>query len=224
MLSILPDAGIVGGNAESLDARLCRRRCVMQLVVLSAGAGEPSSSRLLADRLGAATKAALADQSCASDLTSIEVWRLGPALLEAITTRTISPELAAAQSAVLAADGLIAVTPVYNGSYSGLFKLFFDALDPRALAGRPVLLGATGGSPRHSLVTEHALLPLFYYFRAEVAPLAVFAASADWGQAGELDFRIEKAADAFARRIIASHPAKELPAEAVLDYDDLLRG
>lgn len=196
----------------------------MQLVVLSAGAGEPSSSRLLADRLGAATQAALADHSCASTLVSIEVRTLGPALLDALTTRTISPELAAAQAAVLAADGLIAVTPVYNGSYSGLFKLFFDALDPRSLAGRPVLLGATGGSPRHSLVTEHALLPLFYYFRAEVAPLAVFAASADWGQQGELSFRIEKAADAFARRIISSHPAKELPAEAVLDYDDLLRG
>ncbi|MCE1173494.1 MAG: NAD(P)H-dependent oxidoreductase [Propionibacteriales bacterium] len=196
----------------------------MQLVVLSAGAGEPSSSRLLADRLGAATQAALADQSCAASLVSVQVRTLGPALLDALTTRTVSPELAAAQEAVLGADGLIAVTPVYNGSYSGLFKLFFDALDPRSLAGRPVLLGATGGSPRHSLVMEHALLPLFYYFRAEVAPLAVYAASADWSQPGELDFRIEKAAAAFARRIISSHPAKELPAEAVLDYDDLLRG
>ncbi len=196
----------------------------MQLVVLSAGAGEPSSSRLLADRLGAATQAALADHSCAASLVSVQVRTLGPALLDALTTRTVSPELAAAQEAVLSADGLIAVTPVYNGSYSGLFKLFFDALDPRSLTGRPVLLGATGGSPRHSLVMEHALLPLFYYFRAEVAPLAVYAANADWSQPGELDFRIEKAADAFARRIISSHPAKELPAEAVLDYDDLLRG
>jgi FMN reductase len=196
----------------------------MQLVVLSAGAGEPSSSRLLGDRLAAATTAALADHSCTASVVHLEVRLLAEDLIAALTRREVSDELAAAQAAVLEADGLIAVTPVYNGSYSGLFKLFFDALDPRALTGRPVLLGANGGSPRHSLVMEHALLPLFYYFRAEVAPLAVYAASADWGQPAELDFRIEKAAGAFARRIISSRPSKALPTEAVQDYDDLLRG
>ncbi len=64
------------------------------------------------------------------------------------------------------ADGVIAVTPVFTASYSGLFKSFFDLIDPTALTGTPVLIGATGGTARHSLVLDHALRPLFAYLRA----------------------------------------------------------
>ena len=78
------------------------------------------------------------------------------------------------------ADGVIAVTPVFNGSYSGLFKLFFDALDEGAMQGRPVLLAATGGTARHSLVIEHAMLPLFYYLKALVATHPVFDYRLSW--------------------------------------------
>jgi FMN reductase len=104
--------------------------------------------------------------------------------------------LAAAFDAVAAADGLIAVTPVFSASYSGLFKSFFDALsvtDENALAGKPVLIGATGGTARHSLVLDHALRPLFAYLKAVVVPTGVYAASEDWGAEG-LDGRIERAA------------------------------
>lgn len=80
-----------------------------------------------------------------------------------------------------AADGLIVVTPVFAASYSGLFKSFFDVIDPDALSGKPVLIAATGGTARHSLVLEHAVRPLFAYLRAVVVPTAVFAASEDWG-------------------------------------------
>lgn len=197
----------------------------MELLVVTAGAGDPSSSRLLGERLAEATQAALADSACSAETTHLALHTLGADLIEALTAHRISPALAAARQAVLAADGVIAVTPVYNGSYAGLFKLFFDALDPRSLVGRPVLLGATGGSPRHSLVVEHSLLPLFYYFKADVTPLAVFAASGDWqGTGSELEFRIERAAQAFAHRMSDARPAKQLPSEPVLDYDDLLRG
>ena len=34
------------------------------------------------------------------------------------------------------ADGLIAVTPVFSASYSGLFKSFFDVLEPDAIRGQ----------------------------------------------------------------------------------------
>jgi FMN reductase len=94
---------------------------------------------------------------------------------------------------VTSADGLIVVTPVFSASYSGLFKSFFDVLDKDALAGKPVLIAATGGTGRHSLVLEHALRPLFAYLRAVVVPTGVYAASEDWGAEG-LAERIERAA------------------------------
>jgi FMN reductase len=72
---------------------------------------------------------------------------------------------------------VIAVTPIFSASYSGLFKTFFDVLERGALAGKPVLIAATGGSERHSLALEHAVRPLFAYLRAVVVPTAVYAAS-----------------------------------------------
>jgi FMN reductase len=97
-------------------------------------------------------------------------------------TNVPSPRLEAAVESVLAADGLIAVTPIFNGSYSGIFKLFFDALDRDALHGMPVLIGATAGTPRHSLALDHAMRPMFAYLNALVVPTAVFAATEDWGR------------------------------------------
>ncbi|MFE4577006.1 CE1759 family FMN reductase, partial [Streptomyces chartreusis] len=102
-------------------------------------------------------------------------------------------QLAAAIDAVTSADGLIVVTPVFSASYSGLFKSFFDVIEKDALAGLPVLIAATGGTARHSLVLEHALRPLFAHLRAVVVPTGVYAASEDWGAEG-LNGRIERAA------------------------------
>lgn len=82
---------------------------------------------------------------------------------------------------VARAEGLIVVTPVFSASYSGLFKLFFDVLDADVLAGKPVLIAATGGAARHALVLEHGMRPLFSHLRAVVAPTAVFAGPQDWG-------------------------------------------
>lgn len=196
----------------------------VKLVSITAGASEPSSSRRLGDLLAQSTRAALADRGCSADVERVELHTLAGDLATALTQRQVSDALARAQEAVITADGVIAVTPVYNGSYSGLFKLFFDALDPRALIGRPMLLGATGGSPRHSLMVEHSMLPLFSFLKADVSPLAVFAATADWADTAELDFRIARAADAFALRMTQARPLKALPEAAVPSYDDLLHG
>ena len=196
----------------------------VKLVSITAGASEPSSSRRLGDLLAQSSRAALADRGCSADVERIELHTLAGDLATALTQRKVSESLAHAHEAVITADGVIAVTPVYNGSYSGLFKLFFDALDPRALIGRPMLLGANGGSPRHSLMVEHAMLPLFAFLKADVSPLAVFAATADWADTAELDFRIARAADAFALRVVQARPLKALPEAAVPSYDDLLHG
>lgn len=176
----------------------------MNLVVVSAGLSSPSSTRLLADRLTAATlTAAAAGAAPAPEV--IELRDLATDIARHFTTGFPPARLAAALDAVAAADGLIAVTPVFAGSYSGLFKSFFDVLDKDALTGTPVLLGATGGTARHSLVTEHALRPLFTYLRALVLPTAVYAASPDWGDEG-LDRRITRAGTELARFLTPAAP------------------
>ena len=163
----------------------------MKLVVVSAGLSVPSSTRLLADRLAAATV-----RETSADVQVVELRDLAVEIAHNFTNGFPGRALAAAFDAVTAADGLIVVTPVFSASYSGLFKSFFDVLsvsDKDALAGKPVLIAATGGSARHSLVLEHALRPLFAYLRAVVVPTAVYAASEDWGAEG-LAARIDRAA------------------------------
>ncbi|MEU9107845.1 CE1759 family FMN reductase [Streptomyces xanthophaeus] len=165
----------------------------MKLVVVSAGLSSPSSTRLLADRLAAATL-----RQVDAELEVIELRELATEIAQHLVTGFPPARLAAALDAVAAADGLIAVTPVFAASYSGLFKSFFDVIEKDSLTGKPVLLGATGGTARHSLVTEHALRPLFTYLRALVLPTAVYAASQDWGEEG-LARRIVRAGTELAR-------------------------
>jgi FMN reductase len=169
----------------------------MKLVVVSAGLSVPSSTRLLADRLAAATVRHTGPDADV-DVQVVELRDLATDIANHMVTGFPASRLAAALDAVAAADGLIAVTPVFSGSYSGLFKSFFDVIDKDSLTGKPVLVGATGGTARHSLVTEHALRPLFSYLRALVLPTAVYAASEDWGDEG-LEGRIERAGAELAR-------------------------
>ena len=196
----------------------------MRIVVISAGIGQPSSTRLLADRLAAATVTALDGRAT---VEVVELREHARALADALVTGFASGALRSALESVAAADAVIAVTPVFSASYSGLFKTFFDVLDADALAGTPVLVGATAGTARHSLVLEHAMRPLFSYLHAVVVPTAVFAAAEDWaaGGADALGARIARAAgelaDLVARR--PARPAADPFADAV-PFDQLLAG
>lgn len=178
----------------------------MKLVVVSAGLSVPSSTRLLADRLAAAV-----DGRTPVDIQVVELRDLAVEIAHNFTNGFPGRSLAAALDAVAEADGLIVVTPVFSASYSGLFKSFFDVLEKDALAGKPVLIAATGGSARHSLVLEHAMRPLFAYLRAVVVPTGVYAASEDWGAEG-LPERIQRAAGelgALMRGLSTTRPAKQ---------------
>ncbi|HEY0951252.1 FMN reductase [Nocardioides sp.] len=196
----------------------------MRIVVVSAGMGVPSSTRILADRLAAASVAALHEPV---EVDVVELRPLAHALADHLLTGFPSGDLAAAIETVRRADALIAVTPVFSASYSGLFKTFFDVLEPGLLEGMPVLVGATAGTARHSLVLEHALRPLFSYLHAVVVPTGVFAASEDFGEAG-LEARIQRAAGELAALLTG---APRQPARTVEDeladptpFEDLLRG
>jgi FMN reductase len=169
------------------------------LVAVSAGLQVPSSTRLLADRLVAATERHLRDSGIEPRTEVIELRDHAQDLSNNLLTGFPSPTLQAAIDAVTGADGLIVASPIFNASYSGLFKTFFDVIEHESLDGRPVLLAATGGTARHSLALEHALRPLFTYLGADTVRTAVYAASEDWGQsgvpaAGSLVQRIDRAA------------------------------
>jgi FMN reductase len=178
------------------------------IAVVSAGLSQPSSTRLLADRLTEATVARLAADGIRSDVTVIELRELAQDVTNNLVTGFPSPKLETAVAALAGADGAIMVTPIFTTSYSGLFKSFIDVLDPQALAGLPVLVGATGGTERHSLALDYAMRPLFAYLHAVVVPTGVYAASSDWGSAdasgGGLPERIDRAATELAAQVRGS--------------------
>jgi FMN reductase len=200
------------------------------LAVVSAGLSNPSSTRLLADRLTGATVEALAERGVTATVEVVELRQHARDLADNLLTGFANTSLQAAVDTVVGADGLIAVTPIFSASYSGLFKTFFDVLEKDVLTGKPVLLGATAGTARHSLVLEHAMRPLFAYLRATVTPTAVFAASEDWAGAGGvgqgLADRIERAAGELADLIAGRPPAAPVDPfdDPATSFEDLLRG
>lgn len=197
------------------------------IVVVSAGLANPSSTRLLADQLATATDVALRGHGDAADIHVIELRELAHPLADHLLTGFASGPLAEAIETVRRADGLIVVTPVFAASYSGLFKMFFEVLEPDLLRGRPVLLAATAGTARHSLVLEHAMRPLFSYLRAVTVPTAVFAATEDFGgtRSGEFASRIATAAGELAALVVGSpRSAPEDPYDNVTPFDRLLKG
>ena len=195
------------------------------LAVITAGVTQPSSTRLLADRLTAATVAALAPREVVVEV--IDVRDVAHDVTNNVLTGFASPELQVRLDAITEADAVIVATPVYAASYSGLFKILVDVLPEDALRDTPVLLGATGGTARHSLAIDHALRPLFAHLGALVAPVAVFAASEDWGStdAGRLGERIDRAGRSFAS-LVTGQPRTERvdPFADVTPFESLLTG
>ncbi|MFD9127189.1 FMN reductase, partial [Kitasatospora sp. NPDC059571] len=196
----------------------------LRIVAVSAGLGRPSATRLLADRLAEQVREQLAGRRPV-EVEVVELRDLATEIANNFVTGFAGPQLRAAQESVAGADALIAVTPIFSASYSGLFKSFFDVLDPDALTGKPVLVAATGGTARHSLALEHALRPLFAHLRAVVVPTAVFAASEDWGPGGDaategLAPRIARAAGELAGLLAGGPPRPRTePAPAVVPFE-----
>ncbi|MFI7585722.1 FMN reductase [Spongisporangium articulatum] len=198
------------------------------LVVVSAGLTQPSSTRLLADRLTEATVSALRSRGVEVSVRVVEAREVAHDVVNNLLTGFAPAALQAVLDAVVAADGVIAVTPTFNASFSGLFKSLFDVLPDQALADKPVLLGATGGTARHSLVLEHALRPMFSYMHAAPVGTAVYAATEDWagsdgGSAPGLEHRIDRAAAELADAMLRRDPAEVAdPFALTTSFKDLL--
>ena len=156
----------------------------LRLVAVSGGLQRPSKAAALAEHL-----LDLIADAVPCELRLVELGQLAPQLAGAVwrsqLPETVERELAAVEQA----DILVVATPVFRGSYTGLFKHFFDFIDQDALIDKPVLLAATGGSERHALVIDHQLRPLFSFFQARTLPLGVYATDKDF-----VDYRVENAA------------------------------
>jgi FMN reductase len=198
------------------------------LAVISGGLRDPSTTRMLADRLEASVRTELDALDLAAESSFVELRPLGRPIMDAMLTGFAVPELEAAFDTVADADGVIAVTPAFNASFSGLFKSFFDVLPEEALSTMPVLIAATGGTERHSLVLEHALRPMFSYLHAIVSPTGVYAATDDFGsqEGSVLGSRISLAAFDFARLVqgCGAHERRDVFSDELASMERLLGG
>ena len=164
-----------------------------RLVVISAGVSDPSTTRLLADRTAQKAIDLLRDAGSAATVNVIELSGLAVEIAQAIVSGFPGERLQAAIELLADADAVIASTPVYKAGISGLFKSFVDVLDNDLLIGKPVILAATAGTPRHAMVVDEQLRPLFAFLRALPVPTSLFAAPDDWGSS-TLGDRIARAA------------------------------
>ena len=165
----------------------------LRLAVITAGTSDPSSTRLLADRIASRAAALAAGRGRSVTVTVIELRELAADIASALTSQLLTPKLEQAVAALGAADGIVASTPVYKAGPSGLFTSFFDVLDNDLLIGKPVVLAATAGTARHALVADEAMRPLFAFLRTLVTPTSVFAAPEDWSDPA-LAQRVDRAA------------------------------
>ncbi|MGE8492777.1 FMN reductase [Comamonas sp.] len=175
----------------------------LRVVAVSGGMQRPSKSAALAEHL----LDLIADE-VPSQQSLVEMAALAPQLAGAVWRSQLPSTVEQALLAVEQADVLVVATPVFRGSYTGLFKHFFDFIDQDALIDKPVLLAATGGSERHALVIDHQLRPLFSFFQARSLPLGVYATNKDF-----VDHRLHNP-DLLARARLAVQRAKPLLALA----------
>jgi len=164
-----------------------------RVTVVTAGTSDPSSTRLLADRVAQRVEAIAARHGHAAIISVIELREIATDVTTALTSQLITPRLQQAIDALAAADGVIAATPVYKATASALFTSFIHVLDNDLLIAKPVVLAATAGTARHALVADQEMRPLFAFLRAMTAPTSLFAAPEDWSDPA-LANRIDRAA------------------------------
>jgi len=164
-----------------------------RLAVVSGGTSDPSSTRLLADRIADRVAAMIRDRGNTVVINTISLRELASEIGTAITSQLMGPRMTDAIEILGRADGLIVSAPVYKAGPSGLFTSFFHVLDNDLLIAKPVVLAATAGTSRHALVVDDQMRSLFAYLRTLSVPTSLFAASEDWSSS-DLTKRIDRAA------------------------------
>ena len=146
----------------------------------------------------------------------VETTLIDLALLpaDALLGRTPVAEVQAALDAVAKAQIVVASTPIYRATYSGLLKVFFDLLPPDALVGKVGVPIATGGAPGHLLAIDHGLRPLFASVGAVVVGTGVYATDKQFRD-GAPDSSLFDRLDQCAAEAFALATAQPLPTRDV---------
>lgn len=164
-----------------------------RLAVVNAGTSDPSSTRMLADRVAARVADIAGRRGGSVEIDVVDLRPLATEITTAVVSQLVGPKLQHAVEVLGRADGIVAASPVYKAGPSGLFTSFFQMLDNDLLIAKPVVLAATAGTARHALVVDDQMRPLFAFLRTMAAPTSVFAASEDWNDPALAD-RIDRAA------------------------------
>ncbi|MGH8813384.1 MAG: FMN reductase [Advenella sp.] len=144
----------------------------LNTVVINGSLHRPSRTRVLLEEVTQKISNDVALQTQFIDLID-----LVPFIGTAVSKDSLNTVAKQALQHIEHADFLIVGAPVFRGSVPGLLKHLFDLIDMDALAGKPVLLAATGGSARHGLVIDHQLRTLFGFFHALSLPAGIYATS-----------------------------------------------
>lgn len=121
---------------------------------------------------------------------------------DALLGRGTAPAVIAALEATTRARIVIAGTPVYRATYSGLLKVFFDLLPQDGLIGKVGVPLVTGHAAAHSLSVDHGMRPLFASLGAMVVAGGVYATS-DQFQNGKPGATLLEAVDRAVREALA---------------------
>jgi FMN reductase len=186
----------------------------LKIVGFAGSSSRPSRTRNLVEAVARAAAARTGAEVEIYDLTDIH-----PSLGATLDPRQAPPDLQALIDTISSADALIVGSPVYKGTYTGLFKHLFDLIEPKALKDKPVVLTATGGSERHALVLDHGLRPLFAFFSADILATGLYATEADFAdhqpQSAQLLARIDRTVEELSWRLLATRP--ETPTNRAAD-------
>ena len=185
----------------------------IKIVGFAGSSSRPSRTRNLVETIARTVAVRLDAETSIFDLTSIH-----PSLGATLDAREAPPDLAALIETISTADALIVGSPVYKGTYTGLFKHLFDLIEPKALKDKPIVLSATGGSERHALVLDHGLRPLFAFFSADILATGLYATEADFvdhqPQSATLLSRIDRTVEELTWRLLSSRPEPVRPSVA----------
>jgi FMN reductase len=179
----------------------------LKVVAVSGGLQRPSRTLALVEEL-----LAVLGDAVPIDVRLIELGEIAPHFAGTVYRKQLPAAIEADLQAIEGADLLVVASPVYRGSYTGLFKHLFDFVHHESLIGVPVLLAATGGSERHALVIDHQLRPLFAFFQADALPIGVYATEKDFDGYTISDPALqERIALAIARAVPHLTPVRSTP-------------
>lgn len=148
----------------------------------------------------------------------IELSAIGPEFAGALTREQVTPGVEAELRRIEEADLLIVASPVYRGSFTGLFKHLFDFVGQYSLVDKPVLVAATGGGDRHALILEHQFRPLFGFFQALTLPIGVYASNTDFTEYTLTSVPVQERIDLAVLRGLPFVRNRARDVDAVSDY------